>query len=325
MSATCPWCGAAREEGPSCPRCGANYAKAEAIKAHGRAGPATQAPAAESREAVSSAAAMTADAMTADAIIAKTRDVDDPGLELKLCIGALPVMLGLAFVFHAFGMGHFLQRTFLTMPVHELGHATTAWLCGYVGIPTLWKTLVPETRGLVAPVLLAGGLLLMMYRAWQSGRLSLVLLGGMALLLQAAGTLVISADTARMLFVFGGDGMGMVLATALMASFFFGKDTQLYKGALRWGFLTIGAAAYVDIFATWWAAWLDHADIPFGLQEGTGLSDASKLAQWYGWSQDQLVDRYLMTAVCCLVVLLAVYAWGVWQAWREADERGQGE
>ena len=37
MNATCPWCNAPRDAGPTCPGCGANYAKAEAIKAHGRA------------------------------------------------------------------------------------------------------------------------------------------------------------------------------------------------------------------------------------------------------------------------------------------------
>ena len=53
--------------------------------------------------------------------------VDDPALEWKLCAAAIPAMLLLAVLFNVAGVGHFLQRTFLTMPVHEFGHAIAAW------------------------------------------------------------------------------------------------------------------------------------------------------------------------------------------------------
>ena len=79
--------------------------------------------------------------------LAGLADVDDPELEWKFCVGAVPAMLVLGLVFHS--VMPFLQRTFLAMPVHELGHAVTAWLCGYFAIPTLWKTLVPDERGFV--------------------------------------------------------------------------------------------------------------------------------------------------------------------------------
>src|SRR5258708_20679605 len=182
-------------------------------------------------------------------------------------------MLCIALAFHAFELGHFLQRTFLTMPVHELGRAAAAWLCGYAAIPTLWKTLVPEERGFVAPLLLAGGMGYMMWRAWQKEKRLLVGLGGAVLLLQAVGTLGIKARTAEMLILFGGDGLGMVLSALLMSSFFFGKDTQLYKASLRWGVFSHRAHAFVDMFGTWWAARNDFGRIPFGEQEGGLLSD----------------------------------------------------
>lgn len=34
-------------------------------------------------------------------------------------------------------------------------------------IPTLWKTLIPDTRSFIAPVILAGALGYLMFRAWQ--------------------------------------------------------------------------------------------------------------------------------------------------------------
>lgn len=243
--------------------------------------------------------------------------VADPVLEWKLCMGAIPIAFCFAVAFHV--SMPFLQRTFLGMPVHELGHAVTAWLCGYAAVPTLWKTLIPETRGFIAPIALLGALGYMMYRAYLTEKYALVFLGGALVLLQAIGTFGIKASTAEMLIVFGGDGAGMVLATTLMSTFFFGKETQLYKGSLRWGFLVIGAAAFADIFATWWAARSDSDMVPFGEQEGGILSDATKLVDDFGWSTDALIHRYVTLGICCLIVLAVFYAWGVWQARRAAE------
>ena len=55
-------------------------------------------------------------------------------------------------------------------------------------------------------------------------------------LIQFYGTLIISENTADMLITVGGDAMGLIFATLLMVIFYLGKDTQLYKGSLRWGF-----------------------------------------------------------------------------------------
>ena len=48
--------------------------------------------------------------------------VDDDPVEWKLRAGAIPGALLVALAFHAWPTGHFLQRTFLSMIVHEVGH-----------------------------------------------------------------------------------------------------------------------------------------------------------------------------------------------------------
>ena len=298
-TATCPWCNAPRVAEANCPRCGANYAKAALIKTQGRA--------------VAAAASIVA---PAPIVGIEERAVQDPALELKLCVAAIPAALALGLVFHLVMPG--VQRIFLGVPVHELGHAVSAWFCGFWAIPTLWKTIIPDERGLIAPILLAGALGTMMFRAYQAEKFHLIVIGGVLLVLQGIGTFVIRESTAQMVFSFGGDGVGMVLATALMATFFFGKRSQLYKGSLRWGFLMIGAAAFVDMFATWWAARSDIGAIPYGEIEGVGLSDSARLVEEYGWSVTALVQRYVLVGVLCLLALALVYAWGVWHAWRKA-------
>jgi hypothetical protein len=216
----------------------------------------------------------------------------------------------------------FLQRTFFAMPVHELGHATAAWFTGHWAIPTLWKTMTGEGRGIVTPLVLLGVIGYSMYRAYLAEKPALLALGAVLVLLQATGTLLVNAKTADMLIVWGGDGAGMIIATALMATFFFGKGTQLYRGSVRWGFLVIGAAAFVDMFSVWLAARGDFGRIPFGEQEGVGLSDATRLVDDFGWAAEVMVRRYVAVGLSCLAVLALVYAWGVRQAGRAAKAPG---
>lgn len=314
MNATCPWCNAPRDTGPTCPKCGAIYAKAEAIKAHGRAVAVPAAPEVQNGQA----------APAASFDVENPQDewqlVDDPALEWKFCVGAIPVALVLAVVFHSSGLFASLQRIFLSMPVHELGHATAAWLCGYSAIPTVWKTLVPETRGFIAPVVLLAAFAYMGWRGWVAENRIVVGVACGLVLLQLLLTFGVGPKTARMIVVFSGDGAGMILATLLMGSFFFGKRTNLYKGSLRWGFVVIGAVAFVDLYATWVKARRDFDAIPLGSQDGQD-ADPLVLVQEHGWKLEEVVNRYFTLGVLCLIALACIYAWGVRRAAQERDSR----
>lgn len=315
-AATCPWCEAPRQEGPDCPRCGANYAKAEAIKKHGRAEVAVAAPPADDIPEARIFIAGEAEADAGEAI-------DDPRTEFWFCAAAIPAMLLIAIVFQSMEWGRFVQRLVFTMPVHELGHAVTAWLCGFGAMPTVWVTLTSDERGLIAPLAVLAALAWMIYRGWQLESRALLAAGGMILLLQAVMTLGISEDTATALIIFGGDGMGLVLAILLMGSFFFGKGTQLYKGSLRWGFVAIGAGAFVDINATWWLARRDPSEIPFTTRANGMESDALRLVNNHGWSEAALVNRHILACLACMAVLALVYAWGVRKAWLRTQTQAQ--
>lgn len=308
-AATCPWCEAPRADGPDCPRCGANYAKAAAIKKHGRA------------EVAIAAAAPIDDAAEAqifidgDTELETSEAIDDPQTEFWMCVAAVPAMLLIGIVFNQFEWGRWLQRLLFTMPVHELGHAVTAWLCGFGAIPTVWVTITMEERGFVAPAAVFAAVAWLLHRGWQLESRALLAAGGVVLLLQAILTLGINEHTAHSLITFGGDGVGLVLAILLMGSFFFGKTTQLYKGSLRWGFVAIGAGAFVDINAVWWAARRDSGEIPFMTRENGMESDALKLVNEFGWTEAALVNRHILACLVCMAVLALVYAWGVRQAW----------
>lgn len=231
----------------------------------------------------------------------------DPALEWKLRAVAVPAAIALAFAFHAWPTGHFLQRTFLSMIVHELGHAVTAWWCGFAAIPSLWKTLIPDTRSWLISLLVLGLAAWIFLRGWRTQR-TLWTLAGLALaVLQFIATLGTSVHRAQEAITFGGDAGAMVLGTLLVLTFFVGPDSRLRTRQLRWGFLVIGAAALVDPFATWLAARTDPTAIPFGEIEGVGLSDPSKLDEVYGWTDHQIVHRYLDLGIACFAVLAAAW------------------
>jgi hypothetical protein len=140
-----------------------------------------------------------------------------------------------------------------------------------------------------------------------------VVIAAFLLLMQGIGTLMITERDSEQYILFGGDGGGMVLATLLMLSFYFGKETQLYKGGLRWGFLGIGAAGFADMFMTWWRSASDRLQVPYGLTGGEP-TDAFKLVNYHTWSWEQLISRHVTVGVICLLLLLGFYLWGIKQA-----------
>ena len=241
---------------------------------------------------------------------------DDPQ-EWKRRAIAIPALLAAALAFYVWDAGHAMQRAALGMPLHELGHAATAWWCGFDAVPTLWRTLVPETRGVIAPLLVAAFACVLVYRGWTAQRTWLGLAGLALGGLQLAGTAAASAETAQRWITFGGDAGAMVLGTLLLCTFFVGPDSRLREGKLRWGLASIGAGAFVDAFATWWTARTDRGAIPFGEIEGVGLSDASKLDELHGWTDAQIVDRYVTVGAICLLVLAALWVRAVWMARRD--------
>jgi hypothetical protein len=235
-------------------------------------------------------------------------DVEEERLERRIRAWAVPVALALAFLLAATGPGRFLLRVFLSMWVHELGHAVTAWLCGYPAFPGPWFTPVAQSRSgpfaLLAFAAIAGGAAW----AWRDGRRGTFRALVALCTLQLFCSAILPPASARQFIYFMGDGGCLVLGTALMLTVYAPEGGALRRGWLRWGFLVIGAAAFADAFGQWWAARSDAERIPFGMNEGRGLSDPSMLAETYGWSADQLVQRHVALGCVCLAVLAAVYA-----------------
>jgi hypothetical protein len=298
-SGACPRCGAARAVGPECPRCGVIYAKAHPRAAH----------APTEALAVADVAPLAVDPFG----VPWSGGLEAARLELALRATVPPLALAAAALLVSSGAGHALVRTFLSMWVHELGHAVAAWLCGLAAFPGPWRTPVSAGRVALVPLVVAAALGLLVYRGRRERRPGLATLGAAGLLAQAA-CLALSPRAVGAFVTFAGDGGCFVLGTLLMASVYAREESRLRRGALRWGLVGIGAASVVDALDTWLRARADVTRIPLGEIEGVGLSDASKLTEVYGWSYAELTGRYVALGAACAVAIAVMYGVGVARA-----------
>jgi hypothetical protein len=236
---------------------------------------------------------------------------DDDALEARLRIWALPVALVLARSLVSFGAGRFVTRLFIAMWVHESGHAIAAWLCGYLAFPGPWLTPMSLERSPLFALLLSFLICWLGFRAWKQEQLGQAAIYITILCIHLYCWLALSPDAAKALVTFSGDGGCLVLGTLLMCAVYSPEGSVLHNGWLRWGCLAIGAGAFMDTFEQWWAARTDVDRIPFGMNEGVGLSDPSVLSDVHGWSAALIVHRYVLLGCSCLAFLGAVYLWGL--------------
>lgn len=312
LAKACPRCGEPRILAPECPRCGVLYARAEARAAQ-LAAQAAAVPALEDSQPPSPAGPERPPHLPPESA-AWNGAREEARSELWLRLFALPVALAVAWLLVNSPLWGSLLRIFLSMWIHELGHAVTAWFCGFPSMPGPWVTRTGEERSTVVFLMLATVLGAMVLRGYLTRSRLLMIAGTTGLVLQCVGTLVLSPWKGHMLVTFGGDGGCLVLGSLLMTTVYAPRDSRLRQGWLHWGYLAIGAAAFMDSFSEWWAARTDFERIPFGEMEGVGLSDASKLVDVYGWGELELIRRYTWLGLACLAALAVLYGVGLLRA-----------
>lgn len=314
---SCPKCGSPRVPGAVCPRCGVLYAKAEARAAAAAAATAalTAAPTPDPAWPPPPPLEPTPSSAPPSPVPSQRPAWDgeskEAALERTQRLVAAPAALLGAWIVLSTSPGHFLGRTFLSMWVHEFGHAVAGWFCGFLAIPGPWFTSISDERSIFIGLLLAAALVYVGLRSWLAGQRAGAFVCAGLLVLQLACTLGLGLERARAWVTFAGDGGSLVLGAALMATFYVPRGSLLHRGALRWGFLVIGAVAFVDAFEQWWSARTDSERIPYGENVGVTLSDPTKLTEQYGWTEGQMVRAYVGLGLICLAALAVLYGWGL--------------
>lgn len=234
----------------------------------------------------------------------------------------IPLALVLADAFLSTRAGEFISKSVASMWLHELGHAVTAWFCGFAALPGPWVTQISEERGFVIPLGLAALLIGLLRSAWLQGRRVWAGLFGLLLALQSFATLGLSTHAAQAAHTFGGDGGALVLGALFMSTVWASPGSWLHRGGVRFGLLALGALSYLQTALLWWRARHDPSVIPYGEQAYAGSSDPTRLIERFGWSEEGMVRGYVALAGACLLLLVLGQAWRLFG--REEDDGAEG-
>jgi len=217
---------------------------------------------------------------------------------------AFPALYVVMWLVSDTGFGRFVLRTFFGMWLHELGHATAAWLTGRWALPLPWVTFSFGQNFLVS-LLMFGGAAALIRFGRQLDSVTTMALGGVLALSTLLGHLA-PTSFQEPFFTFGGEAGAMVFGALLSCGFLVRSPLRLFQGGLRWGWLVIGTASWADAMRVWWTCKTDFAAIPFGLEDGMP-SDASRLVDEFGWDAQAMVRRFLLVAVVSLVVAMLAF------------------
>jgi hypothetical protein len=233
-------------------------------------------------------------------------------LEFMVRIFALPGALLFGWLVN-WGMP--MLTAFLSMWLHESGHAITAWFCGYAAFPTAWITLIPDERGRWISLVLGAAVATGGYFAFRLERWFWVAVSATVLVLFVLGNLQSEAH-ARLLFTFWGEGGAYVLATVLMLNFYSRPASPISRNQLRWGFLILGALAFWSVYTRWAGGFENIAQFLEDTDDRGIPSDMRVLTLVYGWSTYVLIHHYWTLARVCLLTLAGAYVAGLIQAQR---------
>lgn len=217
---------------------------------------------------------------------------------------AFPALYVVMWLVSDTGFGRFVLRTFFGMWLHELGHASAAWLTGRWALPLPWVTFSFD-RNIVVSLLMFGGAAALLRFGKQRDSVTTMALGGVLALATLLGHLA-PTSFQEPFFTFGGEAGAMVFGALLSCGFLVRSPLRLFQGGLRWGWLVIGTASWADATRVWWDSKTDFALIPFGVEDGMP-SDASRLVDEFGWDALAMVRRFLFVALVSLVVAMVAF------------------
>ncbi|MBC8126352.1 MAG: M50 family metallopeptidase [Gloeobacteraceae cyanobacterium ES-bin-144] len=222
---------------------------------------------------------------------------------------APPLVIGLAIVIERSFFGMLFEGFHVWM--HELGHATVAWLTGRraLPLPIGWTSVNPEKSLFVyfGVLFLLG---LMLVAGARERKIWPMLLTVVIALTQAYMTWWLPDRRVEMWLAFGGVGGEFYLAAAMMALFYVQLPEKFKWGGCRYVFLFICASSFFDTYAFWKKVKRGEEGIPYGTMingEEDGGGDMNVLHDVFGWTQREIIHTYNNLGDVCVITLIVAY------------------
>ena len=222
---------------------------------------------------------------------------------------APPLVAALAMAFKLSALGFLLEGFHVW--IHELGHASVAWLSGRPALPLPfgWTNVEPN-RSLVLYLVLLGLLLVLGVTGWRERKAWPMVLAAALIALQTFMTWRLSEDRARQWMIFGGVGGEFYLSAAMICLFFLEFPEWFRWGSCRYLVLFIGVSCFVESYSFWKLVRRGAEGIPYGSMingEDDGGGDINILRDDYQWTQHQIVSAYNHLGDACLLAITLVY------------------
>ncbi|MGI0480172.1 J domain-containing protein [Geminocystis sp. CENA526] len=233
--------------------------------------------------------------------------------EIKTNTYGLPIAFLIAFAIN------FIEPLawFISMWVHEFGHATVAWFSGYRAMVTFAGTIISFDRSLFVyfGILILIGLTF--YSGWKEQKKTTMIVCIILAIMQFILTWKTSYSTYRMLLYFGGIGGEFYLSTLLIIAFYWRLPEKFYWEFWRIFALVIGATTFWGNFTKWHRISKGKADIPWGTfwgGRGDSGGDLNVLNNEVGWSANQIINTYNTLGFICFLVIIGTYLYFLWKS-----------
>lgn len=227
-------------------------------------------------------------------------------LERKTNTFALPIAFFLAFAISLIEP----LAWFLSMWIHELGHASIAWFSGYQAMITFAGTVTKLERSLFVYFGILFLLGLTFYSGRKEGKKTVMIITIILAISQFILTWIISHSTYKMLLSFGGIGGEFYLSTLLIIAFYWRLPEKFYWEFWRFFALIIGATTFISSWLKWQRIKLGTEQIPWGTfwgGRGDSGGDLNILNYDFGWSINQIISTYHHLSNFCLLIIITVY------------------
>lgn len=206
---------------------------------------------------------------------------------------------------------------FISMWVHEFGHATIAWFSGYRAMVTFAGTIISFDRSLFVyfGILILIGLTF--YSGWKEQKKTTMIICIILAIMQFILTWKTSYSTYRMLLYFGGIGGEFYLSALLIIAFYWRLPEKFYWEFWRFFALIIGATTFWGNFTKWHRISKGKVDIPWGTfwgGRGDSGGDLNVLNNEVGWSADQIINTYNTLGFICFLVIIGTYLYYLWKS-----------
>lgn len=251
----------------------------------------------------------------------------------KVNVASLPVGFVVAFLLQKIWVFHYLSILFCIIPLHEMGHAVTAWMLGRFAIPlgaivpTAGMTIIGYEKHVWVHLVYFSFFGFLAYKAWKHklpfliGTAAFFIFGSMYLQSKFPDSMTMQW------FSFGGIAGEFILSAILILSFYHPSFKKIRWDFIRYPFFMMGCMAFVNACESWFLIKNKLATMPFGSAisaDGSGDSngDLNKLIA-NGWSEDLIIERYLTIGKIAFTIILIQYIYRIVVSYQKKSDQAE--